>query len=117
MTLLKSLRNSRYRRHELTIVLLISISIFAGVYALMDKVTNQQNFRGMDGSALDYVYYSILTQASVGYGDIVPVTAVAKMAACVQMLSTLFLGLYLVSYINSAVAGNLNDNIRKTKRR
>ena len=39
---------------------------------------------------LDAMYFSLVTQSTVGYGSIVPSTPLAKVAAGVQVLTTLF---------------------------
>ena len=39
---------------------------------------------------LDALYFSLVTQSTVGYGSIVPYSPLAKVAAGVQVLTTLF---------------------------
>lgn len=105
-------------RHNLTITLLASIVGFAALYTALDASEPGVHFNGI-ASGTDsfgtFLYYSLTTQASVGYGDISPRSSLARALVSVQMLGTLLLGLYIVSYISSSVASDIDDSLASRK--
>jgi hypothetical protein len=46
-------------------------------------------------SFFDALYFSLVTQSTVGYGSIVPLSIVAKFFVALQVLSSLFMLIYL----------------------
>ncbi len=76
---------------------IIAILVFAIVYFglyLKDKrhfvsVKNDNNTRpeSIEMSFLDCFYFSLVTQSTVGYGDIVPVSETAKLINIMQIFS------------------------------
>jgi hypothetical protein len=107
-----------YRSRRLTIdgvfatvvVYLLVAFAFAQLYLLLVAL-NPQSFdlpvqaaqRAPNHLRTDMIYYSLITQCSVGYGDILPVTDTARMLAVVQaivgqfymaVVVALFVGMY-----------------------
>ena len=88
-------------------VVLGIVTIFAAVYYAIPFVSSDtphfHRFLPPNGEVaaryeLDVwnsVYFSLVTQSTVGYGSIVPVSAVAKCAVSIQVLSTLLCVVYL----------------------
>jgi len=64
---------------------------FAVVYSGFDMLTKNAV------SGIDYLYYSFVTSASLGYGDIHPITNAGKLLVCAQ--SFIFL-VFVVLFIN-----------------
>lgn len=52
---------------------LLEILIFAAGFMVMDGKPYMGFLEGLEGGYLDYVYFSLVTYTTVGYGDIVPV--------------------------------------------
>lgn len=73
---------------QLLVVLAVSVIVSSVIYAF---VLGPEHFNGVPASAtyLDFLYYSLTTQASVGYGDISPSTPLARGVVMVQLLVTL----------------------------
>ena len=70
-------------------------------------------FPGSGGSLFDFVYYSIITLTTIGYGDIHPLTPAAKFSAMTQaiishIVTVLFLAILFV-YISSAFGSTEED--------
>lgn len=79
-------------------------SLYAGV-AFLDR----DAFQGLGSSQdSDLLYFSFVTQATVGYGDITPVS---DMARALSVLGGLFGQLYLVTVV-AVVVGNLGRTVR-----
>jgi hypothetical protein len=87
----------------LCVYLLIGLS-FANVYAAVDGLGEASFFAQVDEPAFaDFVYFSYVTQATVGYGDLTAATTPGRMLAVANGL----LGqLYLVTVV-ALVVGNL----------
>ena len=63
---------------------------FAVIYAGFDMLD------GRIFGPIDYIYFSIITATTIGYGDIHPATSLAKIATCFQaLISVAFVGLFL----------------------
>ncbi len=52
---------------------LLEILIFGVAFMVMDAKPYLGYLKGIEGGYLDYVYFSLVTYTTVGYGDIVPV--------------------------------------------
>ena len=80
---------------------LIIIIIFAIIYWLIIAKADKEDvhFRGLTKKSplIDFIYYSITTQTTVGYGDITPVSKLAKILAMVQM-AMIYLGIGLTEH-------------------
>ena len=66
------------------------ILMFALIYYVMGK-----EHLSDDLSFFDALYFSVVTQTTIGYGDITPVSRVGKTVAMIQIL----LFIYLIHYM------------------
>jgi uncharacterized protein YjbI with pentapeptide repeats len=71
-----------------------AILIFSAIFASMPE--GLENVEGKDISTTDYLYYSVVTFTTLGYGDIVPVDPLTKMLAVTEALFGVFLMSLLV---------------------
>ncbi len=86
----------------LSVYLLIGM-LCAYVYRVIATVGSGPLFAGQgDGDASDQVYFSFVTQTTVGYGDFVPGEPVARAVAIAQALTG---QLYLVTVVSLLVGG------------
>ncbi|MEE4274715.1 MAG: ion channel [Thermoleophilia bacterium] len=87
----------------LCVYLLIGL-VFANVYAVIEAVTGTPFFAQIENADfVDFVYFSYVTQATVGYGDLTAVTTPGRMLAVANGL----LGqIYLVTVV-AIIVGNL----------
>ena len=51
-------------------------------------------------SFLDALFFSLVTQSTVGYGSTVPLSNIAKVIVGIQVMSTLFMLIYLSTKIS-----------------
>jgi hypothetical protein len=85
----------------LAIYLLVPM-LFAIVYRVMAVVTGQPFFvQTSDPTGLDYLYFSIISIATVGFGDFTPATSLGKMTVAIEAISG---QLYLVTVVAVFVA-------------
>ncbi len=81
----------------------MAILLFTLMYFTISKAGGEQ-FNGLDkeSSFLDHLYFAFTVQSTVGFGDIYPISPMAKMVVMVQQ-SVLILGvLELLSEAGSA---------------
>ncbi|HUL04762.1 MAG TPA: ion channel [Candidatus Acidoferrum sp.] len=83
----------------------VIVIVFAGIYRVLDKLSAVSHFR-IDGQVRDItysesLYFSIVTMATVGYGDITPVTETARLVAAIEVVSGVLLLLFGFSEIMS----------------
>ena len=64
--------------------ILLNICVFAFIYYLLGK----ENFNNISYPT-DYLYLSIITQSTIGYGDIRPKSGIAKFFISIQALTTI----------------------------
>ena len=90
------------RPHQLTVAFAVLIVLFAIVYWIIDAQDETTNFSGVSNKNcfLEKLWFSTVTQSTVGYGDIYPKTMKTRLLAGIQIFSTLAIGLYLASYID-----------------
>ena len=74
-----------------------------------------QQFKIRGNKFVDYVYFAIVTQSLLGYGDIVPATRLCRLFVCLQIMISMFLLLGTGSAVLvSSIAGNSRlSNIRR----
>ena len=93
----------------------VAILLFTLMYFTISKVGGEQ-FNGLDkeSSFLDHLYFAFTVQSTVGFGDIYPISPMAKMVVMVQQ-SVLILGvLELLSEAGPTVVKQMVPNaVRK----
>lgn len=99
----------------LTFYALIVI-IFASLYTLISEYALQPHFR-VDGSARaisfsEAVHFSIVTLSTVGYGDIVPASNVARALASIEVIFGVLLLLFGVSELQEYAREHRHDRSR-----
>lgn len=94
----------------------VIVIVFAGLYRVLDKVSGTPHFTvhgvARDISYAESLYFSIVTMATVGYGDITPVTDLARLIAAVEVVLGVLLLLFGFSEIMSYMRerrGRRND--------
>jgi|SRR5210317_1522874 hypothetical protein len=93
----------------------VAILLFTLMYFTISKAGGEQ-FNGLDkeSSFLDHLYFAFTVQSTVGFGDIYPISPMAKMVVMVQQ-SVLILGvLELLSEASPTVVKQMVPNaVRK----
>lgn len=76
---------------------LVTVFAFAVIYGLTDLGNPPAVHMLTEGRPLyDYLYYSIVTFVTLGYGDILPLTALHKVLACTEVILGYFmLGMFI----------------------
>jgi len=85
MLLLNILNNEKKLKTSHRIILYIILSlVFAFIYFQLEH----DDFIGLNKTSdfYDYVYYSITTQTTIGYGDIAPISKRARIISIIQAL-------------------------------
>jgi len=67
--------------------------VYAGLHLLGDQPT----------SVLDYIYFSVVTSTTIGYGDLHPVTSAGKMIVCVQAIVVVAFIVLFLNFFGSKV--------------
>jgi hypothetical protein len=89
----------------------VAILLFTLMYFTISKAGGEQ-FNGLDkeSSFLDHLYFAFTVQSTVGFGDIYPISPMAKMVVMVQQ-SVLILGvLELLSEAGPTVVKQMVPN-------
>jgi Ion channel len=94
-----------YRRNILMLFLnYIEISLsFAVIYAGLHLLGDQPT------SYIDYIYFSIVTSTTIGYGDMHPVTNLGKMMVCTQAVMVVAFIVLFLNFFGSKVETLQND--------
>ncbi len=80
------------------------VLLFATTYFVMDQYQAHSFTQGM--TRVDSLYFTVTTFATVGYGDITPVTESARLTVILQMVVDLVLiGLVARAFVNSVRTG------------
>lgn len=116
VVLLKLLNEANDENSRLTVKniwksAMLTISIFIMVLALMSLscyMYDSNSFKGTDGGIIDMIYYTVITFATVGYGDITPVGVVAKSISILTVIT------YILS-ITVLLSEIVGLNKKKTK--
>ena len=71
--------------NKLTSHLIIHIFIIL-VFTIIYTFIGYHNFSNMNNQYIDFLYFSIVTSSTVGYGDITPKSITAKIFVCLHIL-------------------------------
>ena len=87
------MRNNNFQNKN-QLVKIICLQFFIIIlFSLIYYVIGKENFEfnifnknsKRDINYLDYLYFSIVTSSSTGYGDILPTTDLSRLLTCIQM--------------------------------
>ncbi len=94
-----------YRRNILMLFLnYMEISFsFAVIYAGLHLLGNQAK------SAFDYIYFSIVTSTTIGYGDIHPINDLGKLFVCIQAVMVVAFIVLFLNFFGSKVETLSNE--------
>ena len=83
----------------------VLVIVFAALYRILDVAATAPNFvvggRPRDISFAESLYFSVVTMATVGYGDITPLSDLARLLAAIQVVVGILLLLFGFSEILS----------------
>ena len=92
-----------YSRRDKTGIYAVLIIVIILLYGILGSMF----IMGLD--IYDSIYYTIITLATVGYGDIIPITPLQKIFSVTLALSGVGILAYIVTIIISSVTQNLHD--------
>lgn len=92
---------------------LIIALLWAALYAIHERILPgglvDSSKGGINGAEGDYLYYSLITLSTTGYGDIVPITPSARLLSSLQAVAgTLYLAVFI-----AALLGRNADELEK----
>lgn len=79
------------RLHKVLIMNMILLLIFSMIYYFLFKSGDHFHIKYKDESYLDSLYYTIVTQAFLGYGDIYPISKTAKIVVIIHVFIMLII--------------------------
>ena len=103
-------RARSYRRNILMLFLnYMEISLsFAVIYGSLHLIGDHSQGDHVY-SIIDYIYFSIVTSTTIGYGDIHPVTELGKMIVCIQAVMVVAFIVLFLNFFGSKVETLQND--------
>ena len=88
------------------IIVLFAI-VYAGIFALDISSFRGISLRSPYSLLIDFVYFSVVTFTTLGYGDIAPVSEAAKIAVMIEALFfVIYISIFLVNLIDSKKRDN-----------
>ncbi|WP_138495213.1 ion channel [Paenibacillus pinistramenti] len=91
---------------RISLTVLVCLLFFTVVYTSIYKLFGSGNFKGsgLDGSLLEqaaaFFYFSIVTFATVGYGDIQPVDTVTRLIVAMEVFFSFITVAYMLSMLS-----------------
>ncbi len=98
-----------------TVTVLLSVQLFASAYWLLARVSEAAFSERL--THVDALYFTITTFTTTGYGDIQPLSQLARLLASVQMLLTFLLVTIVVAMIFARVTSPDANRFRRTMTR
>lgn len=92
--------------------LLIAATIYALFYKILTNI-NHQSFQGLEPSShlVDFLYYSITTISTTGYGDIHPLSKAAKVVSGTEIVFGMTIVVHtIISYVRVKVSDKKAGN-------
>lgn len=77
---------------------ILMICIFANTYYMLSSFCGLKNFN-LELSIIDSIYFSTITAMTIGYGDILPISQLAKIIVTFQVFISLYFALIILSNI------------------
>lgn len=98
-------KNEHWFMHAIVMYFLLVIYAFASLFYCIEIVfpgsfTGYTEWTNFFSGMVEFLYFSVVTFATVGFGDIQPVSTMAKMAVCAEILvmfRTITLGALFIS--------------------
>jgi hypothetical protein len=94
------------------VYLLLGIS-WSILFELLEELPGPDAFRGLDGSAHSYVYFSFVTLTTLGFGDIVPLSPAARTLVYLEAA----VGQLYLTILVAALVGRLGGALRQGEAR
>lgn len=93
----------------------VGVIVFAAIYRILDRFVTAPNFLvsgvGRDISFPESIYFSVVTMATVGYGDITPLSDIARIVASIQVV----LGVLLLLFGFSEIMAYARERRRRSE--
>ncbi len=99
----------RVRLVWLLVMMIAVTGVFAAIYAALDLSNTGNGLRRPDhdlSSWFDYIYFSVVTEATLGYGDISPVGS-SRFVACIQVFVGVLMAGVVVAKMTSQALNEL----------
>jgi hypothetical protein len=87
------------------------VYVFAGLHGTVWRLEPQNSFKNLPEvpSFMDFIYYSVVTAATLGYGDITPLSTLARVLASTEVI----LGLGWLTVVFGAVIAHLQPEFKR----
>ncbi len=110
LSIKKGFHNFNNNRAYLLTAYLTAISVFAISFCIADLYVNE-NFLTGNKDSIDYLYFSVVTITTLGYGEMLPGTWVAKL----MVAGLTIFGLYVLGMFLTASGNHINKKDREAK--
>ncbi|MFG2903887.1 ion channel [Kitasatospora sp. NPDC048286] len=94
----------------LIFLIFLALTIFAGTYFVLGS--HKAEFDGLE-TRLDALYFTVVTMATVGYGDITPAGQTARLVVTLQIGYNFVFLAAAAGTASRAIRGNVEQRIRK----